>query len=93
MSRKISVRLQEELYQQLLSESQRFGYRGISSYITVLLEQRQVIEIEGGTRLAESIFRYLKENNLNSKQEGREEVCHLLGSLMTEIVRVKSLQP
>lgn len=92
MSRKISVRIQEEIYQQLLEESQRFGYRGVSSYIVVLLEQRKVVEIAGGTRLAESIFSYLKEENPNKRREGKDEICHLLGQLMIEIEQLEHLK-
>lgn len=52
MSRKITLRIDEDLYTRLYDECMKFGYRSFSSYICKLLKERNVVEIAGGNDLA-----------------------------------------
>ena len=88
MSKKVTIRIPSDLYEDLQEESFRFGYRGVSGYIVRILEKRIITEISGGAELAKAIFSLLTSKN-NFEKEGKEkEICQSLGSLMTKIERL-----
>lgn len=93
MSKKISVRLPDRVYEELCSECLSYGFRGISSYIITLLERRKVVEIEGGTELATAISKLMQTRSDSDEfRKAREDVCRCFAMLMTEIEALKNCQ-
>lgn len=90
---KVSFRIDETLYVKLKDESNRFGYRSFSAYIITILEQRKIVEIEGGSQLAMAIFELTKiKGNEGRLVEVTEQICQLFDSLMIETEELKNLQ-
>lgn len=94
MSKKISIRIPEELNEKLSIEWQKYGYRSLSAYIVARLEKGTVVEIEGSRELAKALFQMIKVCQSNICARRRVE-CPSLSSLMTKIeeliVCIKSL--
>ena len=87
MSKKISLRIPEELYERLSLEWQKFGYRSLNAFVVARLEKETVIEIEGGRELAKALFQMSGICHQNACGRRREK-CPSLDLLMIRIERL-----
>ena len=89
MSKKLTIHIDDELYNVLLGECKRFGYRSMNAYINKTLEQRKIVEIAHGSELASVIhqIKTLVTADIRLKDR-REKLCQLYGTLMTEIEKL-----
>lgn len=89
MSRKITIRVDEEKYCSVKEEYLKFGYKSLSSYISKLLEERTVIEISDGKDLAITLHHIRSINSGDLRLERKkEELCQLYDSLTIEIEKM-----
>jgi len=91
MSKKITLRIDEDLYVKLCDEFKRFGYRSFSSYISKILKERNIVEISGGNDLA-AVLHQIKTINSGDLRlaERRNKLCQLYDSLMIEIENLRN---
>lgn len=90
MSIKVTIRMEEGLYDRLQDECKRFGYRSLNAYICKLLKQRKVVEISYGDEIA-SIIHQIKITDADPRlRERRVQLCQLYDSLMTGIEKLRN---
>jgi len=91
VSKKVTIRMDENLYEDLYEESAKYGYRSFSSYICKLLKERNVVEIAGGNELAATLhkIRAMDSGDLRLAVR-RDRLCQLYDSLMIEIENLSS---
>lgn len=91
MSKKLTIHIDDELYNDLQAECKRFGYRSMSAYINKMLKQRKIVEIAHGSELA-SVIHQIKTlvTGDNRLIERREKLCQSYGSLMIEIEQLRN---
>lgn len=91
MTRKVTVRIDMDLYFDLKEECKKYGYRSLNAFICKLLKERKVVEIAGGHELATAIhqIKTLTTNDLRVRERSKE-LCQSFDSLTIEIEELRN---
>lgn len=91
LDRKVTIRIEEQMYERLENETKKFGYRSLNSYIGAILSKRILVEVSGGCDLA-NIMHQIRSLNCEDPNlvERRVRLCQLYDSLMTAIETMRS---